>query len=51
MAEAVPFVVTGGTGAVAGEACRTEAADVWVSRARGLLLAIVVDGPALPERG
>lgn len=49
-AEAVPFVVTGGFGAVAGEGWRTVAAEVWTSRASGLL-AMVVEGPALPERG
>ena len=50
VAEAVPFVVTGGFGAVAGETWRMAAPEDWTSRARGLL-AIVVEGPALPERG
>ena len=49
-AEAVPLVVTGGFGAFAGEAWRLAATEDWTSRASGLL-AMVVEGPALPERG
>ena len=50
VAEAVPFVVTGGLGAVTGEGWRAVVVEDWTSRVRELL-AIVVEGPALPARG
>lgn len=49
-AEAVPLVVTGGWGALEGEACRLVEVDGWTRRVSGLF-AIVVEGPAFPERG